>query len=364
MPISSRVCLITIGLLSQWILLAQESLIGVKDFVLSGDAQIIGDQCIRLTPPVDWAGGSAWYREAIDLRGSFQMEMDLMFGCDDVGGADGIVFAFTPYQGITGYMGEGMGFSGLRPSLGLEIDTWENEHLLDPPEDHIALLQHGHVNHGYNLKGPIVIPNVEDCQLHKLAIYWDHSTTELSVVLDGKNILSYQDDIVESIFFGDSKLYWGVTAATGRYHNQHEICFRKLEFTRPIANLQFHPREVKLLLKGNIFPLDLSFKNGAETLSESEYGELNKVVNLLKDYPDYELEVDGHVDQLSGTQANQKLSSQRIKNIQQYLLKQGISIDRIHLNSYGDKYPVDKNDPANVYRKNTRIDIRFYNPRT
>jgi len=50
-----------------------------------------------------------------------------MFGCDDMGGADGIVFAFTPYQGMTGYQGEGMGFAGLRPSLGLEIDTWKKQ---------------------------------------------------------------------------------------------------------------------------------------------------------------------------------------------------------------------------------------------
>ncbi|MBK8501837.1 MAG: hypothetical protein IPL46_06300 [Saprospiraceae bacterium] len=188
---------------------SQNEVIGVDDFVLSGDAVEIGDQCVRLTPPIDWASGSAWYRDAIDLNASFQMEMELMFGCDDLGGADGIVFAFTPYQGITGHGGEGMGFAGLRPSLGLEIDTWENEHLSDPPDDHIALLQHGYVNHLYNLKGPIPIPNVEDCQLHQLGIYWDHLTKILSVLLDRKEILSYQDDIVDRIFAGESKVYWG-----------------------------------------------------------------------------------------------------------------------------------------------------------
>ncbi|MCB0686188.1 MAG: OmpA family protein [Saprospiraceae bacterium] len=342
----------------------QSEIIGVKDFVLSGDAVVIGDQCIRLTPPVDWAGGSAWYRDPIDLKGSFQMEMDLMLGCDDQGGADGMVFAFTPYQGITGYSGEGMGFSGLRPSLGLEIDTWENEHLLDPPEDHIALLQHGLVNHGYNLKGPVKIPNVEDCNLHKLAIYWDHTRHELSVLLDGKEVLNYQEDIVEHIFFGESELYWGVTAATGRYHNQQEICFRKLEFTRPLASFQFHPREVKLLLKGNVFPLDIDYKKSQTILSEDQYPELNKVLNLLLENPAYELVVDGHADEFTSPDANYNLSLQRIKVIQQYFSDQGISAKRIHLNAYGDKYPVDKNDPQNAYLKNTRIDIRFYNPRT
>lgn len=341
-----------------------QEVIGVKDFILSGDAVVIGDQCVRLTPPIDWAGGSAWYRDPIDLNGSFSMEVELMFGCDDIGGADGIVFAFAPYQGITGRAGEGMGFRGLRPSLGLEIDTWENEHLLDPPEDHVALLQHGYVNHAYNLKGPVTIPNVEDCKLHKLAIYWDQPSQKLSVILDGIEVLTYQDDIVNSIFFGESKLYWGVTAATGRYNNQHEICFRKLEFSEPLASFQFHPREVKLLLRGNVFPLDVSFRQGMREVSEDQIPELNKLLNLLKNNPDYELEIDGHADEFSSSQANHDLSSSRVRSIRQYLLTKGISADRIHINAYGDKYPLDKNDPANAYRHNTRIDIRFYNPRT
>jgi outer membrane protein OmpA-like peptidoglycan-associated protein len=343
---------------------AQEAVIGVHDFVLSGDAVVIGDQCVRLTPAIDWSGGSAWYREAIDLSGSFQMEMEVMFGCDDVGGADGIVFAFTPYQGITGHQGEGMGFAGLRPSLGIEIDTWENEHLYDPPEDHIALLQHGFVHHGYNLKGPIVIPNVEDCNLHKLAIYWDHTRQVISVNLDGKEVLSYQDDIVQNIFRGESKLYWGVTAATGRYNNQHEICFRKLEFATPLTALRFHPREVKLLLRGNITPLDIAFDNGQHQLDERQYPELDKILQLLKENPHYEIDLDGYTDELGTAGANETLSLLRVQGIRQYLLGKGIASDRVHINGYGDKFPVDKSQPENAYRSNIRIDIRFFNPRT
>ncbi len=342
----------------------QEKVIGVRDFVLSGDAVVISDQCVRLTPPVNWSGGSAWYREAIDLKGSFQMEVDLMLGCDDAGGADGIVFAFTPYQGRTGYQGEGMGFAGLRPSLGIEIDTWENDHLEDPPQDHIALLQHGYVHHAYNLKGPVIIPNVEDCLLHKFAIYWDHTQKLLSIFLDGSEVMTYQDDIVENIFFGESKLYWGVTAATGRYNNQHEICFRKLDFTVPLTAAQFHPREIKLILRGSITPLDITFDNSKYELNSDQYPELNKIIHMLKDHPNYEIDIDSHTDELGTSKANELLSLQRVQGISQYLIKNGIDSDRIHLNGYGDKYPVDKSLPADSYRKNSRIDIRFYNPRT
>jgi outer membrane protein OmpA-like peptidoglycan-associated protein len=341
---------------------AQGEPVGVKDFILSGDARAIGDQCVQLTPAYNWAAGSAWYREAIDMSGSFTMEMEIMFGCDDVGGADGVVFAFTPYQGMTGYQGEGMGFAGMRPSLGIEIDTWENEHLEDPPEDHIALLQHGYVHHFYSLKGPIIIPNVEDCQLHSFHINWNHSNKLLAVSLDGREVLTFQTDIVNNIFDGESKLYWGVTAATGKYHNQQEICFRKLEFAKPLADYQFHPREEKMLLKGNLTQSDLTFADGDYDLKDDQLVEINKILNLLKSHPQYEIDIDGHTDELQDARANEILSTKRVESIGAYLMSKGIAKDRIHLSGYGDKYPVDQKIESS-FRKNRRIDIRFFNPR-
>ncbi|NND31700.1 MAG: OmpA family protein [Saprospiraceae bacterium] len=343
--------------------LTQEDPIGVDDFVLAGDAIAMGDECVQLTPAYDWSSGSAWYRDAIDMSLSFAMEMDVMFGCDDVGGADGIVFAFAPFRG-TGRPGEGMGFSGMQPSLGIEIDTWENEHLEDPPEDHIALLQHGYVHHFYNLKGPIIIPNVENCQLHSLHITWDHVKKFLSVALDGKEVLTFQTDIVNHIFDGESKLYWGVTAATGRYNNQHQICFRKLEFAKPLAMYRFHPREEKLLLKGNLTQSELTFSDGKYEIGDQHISEINKILNLLQAHPQFEIDIDGHTDELGNARDNQILSTKRVESIGAYLMSKGIAKDRIHMSGYGQKYPVDRNLEQNKFKKNRRIDIRFFNPRT
>jgi outer membrane protein OmpA-like peptidoglycan-associated protein len=88
------------------------------------------------------------------------------------------------------------------------------------------------------------------------------------------------------------------------------------------------------------------------------------VIHLLKEHPDFELELNGHVHETKNSQMNQDLSLLRAQNIRTYLLQQGIARDRIHLNGLGDKYPLTPGDPANKYLDNTRIDIRFYNPRT
>ena len=163
----------------------QEADIG--DFNLSGDAVITGANCIRLTPDRIWSGGSAWHKQAIDLNFPFEMKLQIMLGCKDDAGADGIVFVFHPNARRTGYQGEGMGFAGLEPSLGIEIDTWLNEHLGDPYQDHIALLRDGSVHHGYNLAGPAPIPNVEDCREHALAVSWSPGSRQLRIKLDKRS---------------------------------------------------------------------------------------------------------------------------------------------------------------------------------
>ena len=38
-------------------------------------------------------------------------------------------------------------------------------------------------------------------------------------------MISVKKDLVKDIFGGNSIVYWGMTAATGRYNNIHEVCF-------------------------------------------------------------------------------------------------------------------------------------------
>ena len=72
------------------------------DFFVTGDARLSDNGCFQLTYPMDWSSGGIWYRDSIDLSASFTMELKLMLGCEDVGGADGMVFVFSPYLGAAG----------------------------------------------------------------------------------------------------------------------------------------------------------------------------------------------------------------------------------------------------------------------
>jgi hypothetical protein len=229
--------------------------LNIAYFELGGSATKLNDQCLRLVPDLQYESGSAWYKKAIDLNAPFEMEVCLILGCKDEEGADGIVFVFTPFA-RTGFWGEGMGFAGLRPSLGIEFDTYLNYHLGDTEEDHIAIMANGETHHSLSLAGPIKVDNLENCERHPLRILWNPDEQLLQIHLDGELKIAYQIDLVNEVFRGNSGVYWGVTAATGRLSNNHDICIKKLQFANatqlPDLNNNF-PIELMAgdTLKGN-----------------------------------------------------------------------------------------------------------------
>ncbi len=205
----------------------------IEDFTMAGDTYRTEDDCFRLTEEQDYSSGSIWYRRAVSLASPFNIELSLMLGCKDEAGADGMVFIFTSQPNRVGFVGEGIGFAGLVPSLGVEIDTWENEHLYDPSEDHIAILVNGRVGHFSSQSKPIIIPNLEDCTRHKFAVRWQPAQQRLAIEVDNVEVVTVSQDVVNGIFSGNDVVYWGVSAATGRYNNYHEVCFDRLSMRLP-----------------------------------------------------------------------------------------------------------------------------------
>ena len=156
----------------------------IDDFDMAGDTYRTDYDCFCLTEERNYSTGSIWYKTPIDITEPFSIDLKVMLGCKDGAGADGMVFVFTGGRYRVGYTGEGIGFAGLRPSVGIELDTWLNEHLNDPIDDHIAIMANGRVGHYNDLAGPLPIPNIEDCAQHHLSVQWDPATQKLAILID------------------------------------------------------------------------------------------------------------------------------------------------------------------------------------
>lgn len=213
------------------ILLAFQTSYVLAQFHLNGSAVQVNDTCWTLTPDELWQSGSIWNEDKVNLNNSFQVIMELKLGCRDADGADGILFGLQPVSTSIGMQGEGIGFQGVSPSIGIEFDTWQNSNLSDPSYDHISISKNGNLNHssGSNLAGPVQAnaakQNIEDCAWHKLRVNWDAQTQTLEVWFDCDLRISYTADIVNEVFGGDPNVFWGFTSATGGARNLHQVCY-------------------------------------------------------------------------------------------------------------------------------------------
>ena len=233
-------------------------------FHINGSARKTDSICYQLTTANNGLVGSIWDSTKINLNLSFQAILDVFLGCDPTG-ADGIVFGFQPVSTSIGSMGEGIGFAGVSPSLGIELDTYQNGNLADPPYDHIAIIKNGDLNHNHanTIYGPkpfdhdgIKVPNIKDCKKHDLKVNWNADSMILDIFFDCYSIARYHGDIVHDIFGGNPLVYWGFTSATGGKNNEHDVCLKYTTFLDKLPDT--------VLCKGGA--LKLSAKGGASYL--------------------------------------------------------------------------------------------------
>ena len=197
-------------------------------YVLNGSATRISCNCYSLTQAINSQSGSVWNANKIDLNTSFDFMFNVYLGCKDADGADGVVFTLQPISTSVGAGGQGIGFLGVNPSVGIVLDTWQNNELNDPAYDHLSIQVNGIGKHGNDLAGPVPIstvkPNVEDCQWHTLRITWDAGSHVLVSYFDGELRLQTHTDLIRSIFHNDPQVYWGFSAGTGIGNNVQKFC--------------------------------------------------------------------------------------------------------------------------------------------
>lgn len=220
-------------------------LLCAQNYSLNGDAEAVGTNCIAVTPNQAWQNGSVWYTDLLDLTQPFTLEFQMNYGTVDANGADGMMFVLQNIgPNALGEDGAGLGFQGFNPAFGIEFDTYYNSDFADIPADHVAFQRNGNTNHSWtnNLAGPVSAhpfgQNIEDGQEHPIKITWNPISRVVQLFFDCVLRLSAQVDLVNSIFNGNSQVWWGFTGATGGLSNAQLVCLAEtyefndnLEFT-------------------------------------------------------------------------------------------------------------------------------------
>lgn len=202
----------------------------IPGFDAFADAIDLGD-CIQLTSENTGMQGCAWYQIPIDFGEPFTHTMTANFGDLDGNGADGITLVYQSNgPSFCGGTGEGIGAQGMPNSAIFEFDTWQNGNLNDPAEDHCAFNINGNMNHNASINGPVTLGNIEDGLDHQIEFSWNPVGSLYELYFDGSLVLSGSFDIVNNCFGGQTMVYWGYTASTGGYFNNHVICPEYVEY--------------------------------------------------------------------------------------------------------------------------------------
>ncbi|MBC7425027.1 MAG: PD40 domain-containing protein [Bacteroidia bacterium] len=92
-------------------------------------------------------------------------------------------------------------------------------------------------------------------------------------------------------------------------------------------------------------------------LRDESKGELNKLVSLLKKFPNMKIEVGGHTDNTGNKEKNATLSNNRALAVKNYLVANNIAGYRISYKGYGDSMPVKTNETDEGRAANRRTEF-------
>ena len=79
--------------------------------------------------------------------------------------------------------------------------------------------------------------------------------------------------------------------------------------------------------------------------------------DILKDYPNYKLRIEGHADERGSAEYNMALGERRAVSAKDYLVQIGIPAMQLNVVSYGKEKPVCEDHDEDCWQKNRRIHI-------
>lgn len=105
----------------------------------------------------------------------------------------------------------------------------------------------------------------------------------------------------------------------------------------------------------------IQFETGKAVIRKTSYSILDNVAQVMKENPDYFLDIKGHTDNQGDSEKNRQLSSDRAESVRSYLISKGIDASRMTAEGFGDTIPVMSNDTKEGRAANRRVEfvVRF-----
>jgi outer membrane protein OmpA-like peptidoglycan-associated protein len=104
---------------------------------------------------------------------------------------------------------------------------------------------------------------------------------------------------------------------------------------------------------------DVLFATGRADLFAGAQRSVDQLANVLRQYPERRVLVEGFTDSVGSSTANLALSQRRAEAFAQALQARGVSADRMEVRAHGASYPVADNRTPAGRQQNRRVEILF-----
>jgi outer membrane protein OmpA-like peptidoglycan-associated protein/tetratricopeptide (TPR) repeat protein len=216
--------------------------------------------------------------------------------------------------------------------------------------------------HEFDMPQQIAVQHVSDYL--KGTVYDAKTKKRLNARIE---VINLNSNVAETIIQSDRKTGEYLTVLTegskyALYVNKDGYLFKSLNFdftenkSREPLVLDIYMQPIEAGSKDILN--NLFFATGQYTLETLSKTELEKLIELMKQYKDLRLEISGHTDDVGKDEDNLELSKKRAKNVYDYLVKAGVPAHRLKYEGYGEtRFYVPNNSEANR-AQNRRIEFK------
>jgi len=143
-------------------------------------------------------------------------------------------------------------------------------------------------------------------------------------------------------------------AAGGVIGNKMDKQAQKIEQVLPGAEVVRTEEGINLILDENS---RVTFDYNASSLTSTAKTNIDKLIEVFKEYPDTNLLIVGHTDNKGSQSYNLPLSQKRAQSVRDYLVSKGISSSRLTSQGKGLEEPIADNNTDQGRAQNRRVEI-------
>jgi OmpA-OmpF porin, OOP family len=118
--------------------------------------------------------------------------------------------------------------------------------------------------------------------------------------------------------------------------------------------------KIEIAEEPEIITLDnVYFDFGKADVKSESYPELDKIVKLMFENPGIQIEISAHTDNVGSDDFNLTLSQARAESVLNYIVSNGIPINRLSAKGFGSSKPIADNNTEQGRQKNRRVEFKI-----